>query len=117
MGPLEPNRMEERHQQAADNISKAQEKQMTTYRKRMRPNEKEEKVDVEIRGLQAGALVVIRNRKKKKLDPAFLGPFVFESFGDSPDAAILRNSKGERWKESIYNIGIYRGNTSSTHPG
>jgi hypothetical protein len=100
-------RMEERHQDALDNIARAQTAQKRAYKRRMRPTEKEEKADMELRQLKPGDLVVIKNRKPKKLAPPYIGPFAFVDY-HGEDTIIVKNNVGITWKESIYGVGKYR---------
>lgn len=112
-----PAKTEKVHRKATANIQQAQARQVAVYRKRMRPNERQERMEKEIKNLQAGALVMIKNHKKKKLDPSFLGPFIFEKDSNDKTAAVLRNSTGKRWSENIFNIGIFRSGVPNTGDG
>jgi hypothetical protein len=88
-------RMEERHQDALDNIARAQIAQKRAYKRRLRPTEKEEKADMELRQLKPGDLVVIKNRKPKKLAPPYLCPLPF-AFVDyhGEDTIIVKKMLG-----------------------
>jgi transposase InsO family protein len=100
----------DRHQEdlaaARTNITHAQERQKREYEKRMKPTKRGQEIEEELRNLQPGDLIAVKNRKKHKLATPFVGPFVFKNYHDE-STLVIENSEGRTWKESIHTVGKY----------
>jgi hypothetical protein len=104
---LSPKSMEEEHAAARENISKEQRRQKRMYKEKLLPFKRQRVADGKLWSLERGALVAIKNRKKQKMAPPYVGPYIFVGYQDN-DTVIIKNCMGVTWKESIYTIGLYK---------